>query len=285
MKRLSILMPAWNAAGSIVASVESALQDDPRVEVVVVDDASTDDTSAVVRSLQERHPGRILHDVLPRNSGPAAARNRALELATGDWVALLDSDDLWMRGRIARLEPLLPEADVVSDALEVRDGPHRKINPLLPRSCRLMLDRLRLVQGDLGYLKPFMRSEFLKAHGISWNADLRHSEDFLIAWRLLGQGARWFHVQEPGYVYIRSDSSLTSRRREGLKQGMELIERLLPEVSTDIRLRDALQIRHAIKLDLLVLEDARDHRSMATLLRAIPSLVRLAIRRIQKALR
>lgn len=285
MKRISVLVPAWNAAGTIAPSVQSALDDDPRIEVVVVDDASTDDTSAVVRSLQERHPGRILHDVLARNSGPAAARNRALEMATGNWIALLDSDDLWIPGRVARLEPLLAQADVVSDALEVREGQQCRIIPRLPRSSQLVLDRLLLVQRDLGYLQPFMRSDFLKTHGISWNAGLRHSEDFLLSWRLLGQGARWLHLQEPGYVYIRNGASLTGQRRKGLQQGMELIERLLPEVSSDARLRDALGVRHAIKSDLLVLEDAREHPSASTLLRALPSLLRLANRRIREAMR
>lgn len=88
---VSILIPAYNAAPWIGATIDSALgQTHPRCEVIVVDDGSSDETLAVARS-KETKGVRVLSQP---NAGAAAARNRALELAQGDYIQYLDADDL-----------------------------------------------------------------------------------------------------------------------------------------------------------------------------------------------
>lgn len=281
MKRLSVLMPAWNAGGTIATSVESALADDPRIEVVVVDDASTDDTRVVVAMLQERHPRRIVLETLQRNGGPSVARSRALELASGDWVGLLDADDLWLPGRLARLEPRMEESDVVSDSLLVREDGHadRIIPAAIPAEEIRSLDLALLVRLDLGYLQPLVRRSFLQDNGIGWGTH-RHSEDFLLAWRILRAGARWSHVQSPGYVYIRTATSLTGQRRKGLEQGVSVLASLLDDLPEDPLVKQELHRRIRIKSDLLALEDLREHPGPRNLARAVPSFLRLARIRI-----
>jgi succinoglycan biosynthesis protein ExoO len=76
-------------------------QTDPRVEVLVIDDASTDDTVAIATEIA-RQDGRV-HVLRNRvNSGPAAARNKGLRQARGDWIALLDADDMLLPHRLDR---------------------------------------------------------------------------------------------------------------------------------------------------------------------------------------
>lgn len=278
MKRLSVLMPAWNAATTISGSIESALADDDRIEVIVVDDASDDETPGVVASLQARYPDRIRYERLERNCGPSAARNRALEIASGDWVALLDSDDLWMRGRVARLEPLLADADVVSDALEVHTGTHRSLIPPFPRASTTLLDRELLVKRDLGYLQPLLKKEFLSHRKLCWDSAFRHSEDFLLAWEILGARARWLHLQEPGYIYVRSPNSLTSQRRRGLLQGLEVVQSLLQSGALAPGLRSTLHGLARVKLDLLALENFREHPGLFSAIACAGPLLRLAAR-------
>jgi glycosyltransferase involved in cell wall biosynthesis len=88
---VSVLIPAYNAAASLLATVQSVLsQTWPRIEVVIVDDGSTDGTLAVARRLEQ---GSV-KVVTQLNSGAPAARNRAFELAQGRYIQWLDADDL-----------------------------------------------------------------------------------------------------------------------------------------------------------------------------------------------
>jgi glycosyltransferase involved in cell wall biosynthesis len=93
---VSVITPAFNAApwiGEAIASVQA--QSHPRWELLIVDDGSTDSTAEIVAEYAAAD-GRI-HLFRQANSGlPAIARNRALAEATGDWIAFLDSDDLWL---------------------------------------------------------------------------------------------------------------------------------------------------------------------------------------------
>lgn len=91
---VSVIVPVHNRAGMLCEAVESALsQTHEAVEVIVVDDGSTDATFDEVERLEREHPGRV-RAVRQSNSGPGAARNRGLSLARGEFVQYLDSDDL-----------------------------------------------------------------------------------------------------------------------------------------------------------------------------------------------
>lgn len=85
---VSVLIPTFNRRDLVLEAVASAVaQSYPSVEVIVIDDGSTDGTSHAI-------PGAEVV-VLPRRCGPAAARNAGIAVARGSFIALLDSDDLW----------------------------------------------------------------------------------------------------------------------------------------------------------------------------------------------
>lgn len=94
MPRVSVIVPAYNSSATIAVAIESVLggsfQD---VEVVVCDDASSDDTAARVQAIGDPRV-RLVRS--PENAGPAAARNHALRHAVGELVAFLDADDRWL---------------------------------------------------------------------------------------------------------------------------------------------------------------------------------------------
>jgi len=90
--KVSVIIPTYNRAEFIVKSIESVLsQTRPVDEIIVVDDGSTDNTKQVINSKFGKHVKYVWQE----NAGPAAARNTGIRYSTGDWLALIDSDDVW----------------------------------------------------------------------------------------------------------------------------------------------------------------------------------------------
>ena len=95
---VSVIIPTYNRARFLPAAIDSVLgQTHKRVEVIIVDDGSTDDTDTVLNDYGDRI--RVLRQ---KNAGPAIARNRGIAMATGDIIAFLDSDDLWLPTKLER---------------------------------------------------------------------------------------------------------------------------------------------------------------------------------------
>lgn len=97
---VSVIMPSWNTADFIAESIRSVIaQTYTDWELIIVDDCSTDRTDEVVASF---HDSRIRYFKNELNSGAALTRNRALREARGEWIAFLDSDDLWAPEKLER---------------------------------------------------------------------------------------------------------------------------------------------------------------------------------------
>lgn len=99
MEKISVIIPTYNRADKIEKAVRSVLdQTYSNVEVLVIDDASTDNTRDVVESIQDR---RIRYIRMEQNGGASAARNAGVSCADTEWIAFHDSDDVW---RVDKLE-------------------------------------------------------------------------------------------------------------------------------------------------------------------------------------
>lgn len=97
---VSIVMPSWNTEKYIGESIQSVIdQTYENWELIIVDDCSTDDTDKVVSKFKDR---RIKYLKNKKNSGAALTRNRALREARGEWIAFLDSDDLWLPNKLEK---------------------------------------------------------------------------------------------------------------------------------------------------------------------------------------
>lgn len=99
---VSIITPTYNCGKFIAETIESVkAQTYNNWEMIIVDDCSTDKTKEIVEQYQKTD-NRIKYHCLERNSGAAVARNTALQLAKGRWIAFLDSDDLWEPEKLER---------------------------------------------------------------------------------------------------------------------------------------------------------------------------------------
>jgi glycosyltransferase involved in cell wall biosynthesis len=121
---LSVVIPTWNRARLVCEAIESALsQRAGALEVIVIDDGSTDET---VDLLGRRFGPLIVLRRSAARSGAAAARNEGVRLASGEFLAFLDSDDLWLPGKLDAELSLFerePDADVIfSDCRFFEEG-------------------------------------------------------------------------------------------------------------------------------------------------------------------
>lgn len=104
---VSVIMPVYNAEKYLVDTLKSIFtQDYTDIEIVLVDDCSKDRSAEIIIELQKSHP-EIVYFCQEKNMGAGAARNKALELAKGQYVAFLDSDDIWMPDKISRQVELM----------------------------------------------------------------------------------------------------------------------------------------------------------------------------------
>jgi len=221
---VSVITANYNGARHLPAAIGSVLaQTLGAVELIVVDDCSTDDSAAVVAQAAARDP-RVRLIVQPRNAGPGAARNRAIAAARGRFVAVLDADDLMAPDRLRRLvaRAEADRADIVADnPLAFEDGAAADDGrPFLdanwfktPRWISLAevigSSRMYARRPGLGYVKPLICAVALKTAGGGYDETLRIGEDYDFLLRLLAKGLRLRTEPQAGYLYRRHTASVS----------------------------------------------------------------------------
>jgi len=247
---VDVIIACWNRADTLVAAIRSAL-DQPEVHrVIVVDDRSTDGSADLAEALCG-DDARLLVLRQVWNQGPSAARNRALDVATAEWVAVLDADDFLLPGRFAAVLAHADDADFLADDLLQVPASHPLpdlATPLLgvTQTWWPYVDLTRFVLGniptrgqrrkEMGFLKPLMRRSFIEAHGLRYSPGLRLGEDFIFYARALAAGARFRLLPAAGYVAVMREDSLSGQH------GLRDLEALL--MQSEILLADASLTRH-----------------------------------------
>jgi succinoglycan biosynthesis protein ExoO len=230
---ISVVMSNYRGERWLEAAISTVLvQTHRQLELIVVDDASGDGSVAIIRAAMARD-ARVRLIECPGNLGPSGARNLALEVARGDWIAIMDSDDLIHPARLSRLLAAARYLDcdaVADDMIFFGDGPDAGGRTLLqsmvltgPRVIGLA-DFLASDNGasglpPFGYLKPLIRRSFLGS--LRYDPTLRVGEDFDLYARLLSVGAQFIVIPDAMYLYRRHAASLSHRL------SVEVIEPLL----------------------------------------------------------
>jgi len=288
--RVSAVVPAYNRADYLAEALDSALaQAFDGLEVVVVDDGSTDATPEVLRRYGER-----IRVHRQENAGQSAAVNRGVDLARGEFVAFLDSDDAWLPGKLARAVPLLeaePAAALLYAAVEMMDAAGRAVaDPRPPRRTPSGAVLGHLLEENFVRTPTavFRREAFLAAGG--YDPALRCVNDWDM-WLRLATGRPVLRDPAPAARYrLHGDQAVRLRRRLA-EERVTVLERHLPRIERDSpphgpKARRCLAER-CLRLARLDLREARRAEAERLIARAIalaPSL-RLAAWRIRLAAR
>jgi hypothetical protein len=245
---LGLLVPAHNAARYLETCLRSLLDQaggDPGIEVLVLDDASSDDTAAILERLAAAHPGQLRVLRASRNGGISAARNRLLAEATARHLWFVDADDVLLPGAIAGLRDVLGRHDpdlVLCDFQYLRErGPSRTRCTChapadTPSDSRARLVAATLSAGELHVWSKIARRELWQQVAFPVG---RHFEDIAGTCQLLAQVRRWVHVHRPWLGYRQHPHSimatLTHARLDEWMAALEGMQPLLadPEVAAD----------------------------------------------------
>lgn len=238
---VSIIIPAWNAERYVKEAVDSALaQTYPAVEVIVVDDGSTDGTKAALAPYVEN--SRIAY-MYQKNKGLAGARNTGIRAAKGEFVALLDSDDMFLPKKIEKQVSALgsyPEYGACySDLIHFTDTEPRQY----------FHHRYDYPSGDI--LEPLLHRQFLNPLAVVARKDvferygyfdetLRRSEDWDLWLRWAHAGVKFYYLDEPlAHYRMRKAGNLSDLASEPAMKvkNYELFTRFGSSLTSDERQR------------------------------------------------
>lgn len=290
--KVSVIMANYRGGEHLFAAIRSVLrQTHADLELIVSDDASPDDSVSLIRqAAAEDRRVRLIEATV--NAGPAAARNRALDVADGEWIAVMDSDDLMHPQRLERLVSAAERhrADIVADDLvffgvTVATSGQTLLQPLDQRDPLTVSTEVYLrASGErselpaLGYLKPMIRRSRIGA--LRYAEELRIGEDYDFILRLLLAGARFVVLPDPMYLYRRHSASISHRLSEDAVAAMVAAHDRLASDGADAEL---LAERRGGLVELLRYEQlltalrGRNYpQAMAQMVRHPPLLRRLA---------
>lgn len=123
--KFSVIIPVFNSKTTIISTLQSvANQTYHNFEIIIVNDGNTDDSQLLIESYIKDHPGLKIIFLNKENGGVSTARNVGLRCATGDFVAFLDADDVWLANKLERQAQVLMENPHIDFLGTNRNGEH-----------------------------------------------------------------------------------------------------------------------------------------------------------------
>ena len=269
----SVVIPTYNRASLIADAVRSVMaQTFEDFEVIVVDNGSTDETESVVTQLADE---RVVYVRQPGSGSPASPRNNGLGRARGAWVAFLDSDDLWLPGKLRAVADAAAGKDCELichwQAIQDFSGQLRQIvrtDPSGPHTyAGLLLSENTLVTSSVAVNRCFLDREQLR---FSEADEYTAVEDFDLWLRMLHRGARMRFIRQVLGFNREGNTQLGSS--ELIFQNLEHLfhdhvfelqtfgdakERMFKRLLAGVRMRRAMTCRRQRKPGAALMELAR----------------------------
>lgn len=218
---VSVITPVYNAERFIEHTLKSVLAQTYRnIEIVLVDDCSTDDSRAIIAHFEKEYPGIVRYHLQDKNQGAAVARNTALWLAKGRYVAFLDSDDVWVPEKIERQLNYMKEKDAafVFSAIDFIDEAGKTIKPR--RDVKEIVDYNFLLHNTM---IPTSTVLIDRAKAGAFQMPLRRGGQDYATWLMLLRKCRVaYGINDVHCHYRISSGSLSSNKWKSIKQVYEI---------------------------------------------------------------
>lgn len=216
---VSIITPSFNSAHFIEETIASVVQQTHQNwEMIVVDDASSDETPKLLQEIQQKEP-RVKCHLLKTNAGPAVARNKAIELASGKYLAFLDADDIWFPFHLQNSIQTIKEKQI----------------PFVFASYKRSNENLEFVYSDFVVPEKVSYTDILKSNSISCLTAfvdvgqlgketmplIKKRQDMGLWLKYLKKIPFAYGIQQPHAIYRIRDNSLSRNKKNLLSYQWE----------------------------------------------------------------
>ena len=230
--QISVLIPCLNCSSFLQASLRSVREQSlPPMEVLLVDDGSSDDSAQRAQELMDG-ASFPMHIIRQENRGLGAARNAGIQQVRGEWIALLDADDVWSADKLERMHEVLKggDMDVVHHSMRAQGGGWNR----RATSVQQMEDVLLRGHAPIPSASLIRTAVFQEVGGFSEDRAHHGAEDLHLWIRLLSRGKRFVSVDE--FLGHYRSGGMSSRLDEHLGH----VDRVLVDLHEEGLLADQL---------------------------------------------
>lgn len=248
--KISVIIPTYNSAAYIERTLDSVLsQCELPDEIVIVDDGSSDNTIKVLEEYEEKHRDvfsniRVFQQT---NQGAGAARNRAVKEAHSEWIAFLDSDDIWMPGKLEAVKTVMknyPDASIIAHdeyAVDEKDLEARQLCKLHERYDKSQDLFIQLYQGNLFSTSCMViRKEVIEKAG-GFDESLRSAQDYDL-WIRCSLNGKLHYIPEPYEIYVTREGNITSNTYRRYDCEMRICKKYIPEIEKKLGKKKAEEV-------------------------------------------
>jgi len=219
MKKVSVIIPMHNSSKHIKECIESVInQTYKNIEIIVVDDASVDNSAEIIKSIND---SRIKMLELKDNLGAAIARNKGIEIATGDYICFLDSDDYWVLDKLVKQVKFIEENNytfIYAGYEFFKNNRTHIAHVPLSINYNQALKNTTIFTSTVMFNMQYLKKEDIYMPNVE-------SEDTATWWKVLKKEITAYGIDEPLAVYRVGKKSLSSNKIKALKRTWNLYKR------------------------------------------------------------
>lgn len=211
---ISVIVPVYNGESFLAETIQSIIEQDCHpLEIILVDDGSTDKTAEVADQFKD-----VIHYVYQPNSGPATARNRGIKMAIGNVIAFLDADDCWPVNALKKqLDYLVANPDV-----EIVHGYLQNMYLSTDTEKKTLVKKFGKPRVSFNVGSAVYRKSVFDKIGL-FDETLHHSEDVELLVRVKENGISWVILEHVTLFYRRHKQSMTSVHNENTLSNMHAL--------------------------------------------------------------
>jgi glycosyltransferase involved in cell wall biosynthesis len=224
MPKVSVIIPTHNRIHFLTGAIESVLnQTFQDVEIIVIDDGSTDSTKEIVGTYIQRNPGKISYYYQPKK-GVSVARNTGIGYSKGEFIAFLDSDDMWLPHKLEKqIRTISQESVGFAYSYAYVDEENRKTSKMKPFSPALDFNDLFLKEKSIITSTVLIRKEYLHEVGL-FDESIGVAEDYDLWARILLKYKAYF-IPEPLVIYRKHDKNISDDTEQMLVNGIAIFQK------------------------------------------------------------